>query len=241
MKQYISGFALLAFAAILFVSCQQGGKKNVDPNNVEITAKEVLQAQQYTYVFADNGDSTYWLAIPSAQIEVGKTYYHAPGMLMIDFESKDLGRTFDRVWFMGGLSEEPIAVQAEAAPQEMPQQGNTTGAKIKTEAAAVSVKPAADGITIAELFANTAKYAGKKVVIRGQVIKVNNEIMDKNWIHIQDGTAHEGNYDLVVTTNELHEAGAVVTFEGVVAVDKDFGAGYVYAVIVEEGKARINM
>ncbi|MBE0640952.1 MAG: hypothetical protein IH599_02885 [Bacteroidales bacterium] len=222
-------------------SCQQGKNKILDPNNVEITAKEVLQAQQYTYVLADNGDSTYWLAIPSAEIEVVKTYYHAPGMLMMNFESKDLGRTFDRVWFMNALNEQPVAAEAAAPPHGMPESGTMTGAKVKTEAAAVSVKPAEGGVTVAEIFANSEKYAGKKVVIRAQIIKVNNEIMDRNWIHLQDGTAHGDKYDLVLTTAEIHEVGAVVTFEGVVAVNKDFGAGYVYEVILEEGKARINM
>jgi hypothetical protein len=243
MKRILQ-FLLLAatFAVIIPLgSCQQGKNKNQDPNNVEIVAKEVLQARQYTYVLADNGDSTYWLAIPTAEIEVGKTYYHAPGMLMLNFESKDLERTFDRIYFMNALNEQPVAAEAAAPPHGMPESGTMTGAKIKTEAAAVSVKPADGGVTVADIFANKEKYAGQKVLIRAQIIKVNNEIMDRNWIHLQDGTAFEDKYDLVLTTTELHEVGAVVTFEGVVSVNKDFGAGYVYEVILEEGKARINM
>ncbi|HRY98502.1 MAG TPA: hypothetical protein P5550_05520 [Bacteroidales bacterium] len=234
--------AALLMPFLLITSCGGGANKVQDPNNVEITAKEVIQAQNYTYVLADNGDSTYWVAIPSAAIETGKTYYHAPGMLMVNFESKDLQRTFDRIWFLGGLSEQPIVAPAAAeAPHGMPESGTMTGSKVKTEAAAVSVKPAEGGVTVAQIFADPAKYAGKKVLIRAQVIKVNNEIMDRNWVHLQDGTEHEGRYDLVITTDEFHEVGAVVTFEGVVTVNKDFGAGYVYEVILEEGKARINM
>lgn len=245
MKKIIPGI-LIVLTTLFMMSCQQGSKDkpaNDNPNSIEVIAKEVLQAQKYTYVLAEGADMEYWVAIPTAEIEVGETYYHAPGMLMKDFHSKDLDRDFEEVYFLQMLSKEPLPESPvpeqhtdETQNESMDQK---TGAHIKTEAAAVSVKPAEDGITIAELFENKEQYGGQEVVLRGQVVKINENIMDRNWVHIQDGTEFDGNYDLVITTDEIHEPGAVVTFEGVVALDKDFGAGYVYDVIVEEGKARI--
>ena len=70
-------------------------------------------------------------------------------------------------------------------------------------------------------------------MIKGEVTKFASGIMGKNWSHFQDGTSHEGLYDLMITTQEQVLVGDVVIFEGTVAIDKDFGAGYFYPVIVE--------
>jgi hypothetical protein len=65
-------------------------------------------------------------------------------------------------------------------------------------------------------------------------VKVNEAIMHRNWIHLQDGTEYEGNYDLTVTTDRRVNVGNVVTFEGKVSLNRDFGAGYTYEVIMED-------
>ncbi len=92
------------------------------------------------------------------------------------------------------------------------------------------------GITIAELFANRDKYSGKKVKIKGEVMKFSGQIMGKNWVHLQDGTADGSNFDLAITSNEFVGLGEIVVFEGIVGINRDFGAGYSYEVIVEEAK-----
>jgi hypothetical protein len=56
-------------------------------------------------------------------------------------------------------------------------------------------------------------------------------IMGRNWVHIQDESGAE--FDLTITTNEQIQLGQMVNMEGVLAVNKDFGAGYFYKVIVE--------
>jgi len=71
-------------------------------------------------------------------------------------------------------------------------------------------------------------------LVKGKVTKVNLEIMDLNWIHIQDGTAFNDQYDLTLTNKETAEVGEIITFEGKLALDKDFGSGYFYALILEE-------
>jgi hypothetical protein len=72
--------------------------------------------------------------------------------------------------------------------------------------------------------------------MKGQVVKVNDEIMDKNWVHIQDGTADGDHFDLTITTLEKVAVGEVATFEGTIALDKDFGYGYAYELIMEDAK-----
>lgn len=92
------------------------------------------------------------------------------------------------------------------------------------------------GITIAALFSDKKNYSGKTVKIRGKVTKVNPSIMGKNWVHLQDGTEFEGLFDLTMTSDFVPELGSVITVEGKIALDKDFGYGYAYPVLMEEGK-----
>ena len=57
--------------------------------------------------------------------------------------------------------------------------------------------------------------------------------MGHNWIHLIDGSKDD--FDLVITSDALVTVGNVVTMKGVVAINKDFGAGYSYELIIEEG------
>jgi hypothetical protein len=98
----------------------------------------------------------------------------------------------------------------------------------------IVVKKAVGGITIAELYAKKDAYAGKEVKISGQVVRYAKEIMKKNWVHIQDGTKEDIYYDLTITTLDSVKFGDVVTFKGKISLNKDFGAGYIYDVIMED-------
>jgi len=100
----------------------------------------------------------------------------------------------------------------------------------------LTIEKAEGGITIAELFENKKEYSGKTVKVKGKVTKVNPEIMGKNWIHLQDGTIYEGEFDLTITSDVIPETGSIVTIEGKVALDKDFGYGYTYPIMLEEAK-----
>ena len=73
----------------------------------------------------------------------------------------------------------------------------------------------------------------KELVVRGQVIKINRDIMNRNWVHIMDGTKGLRS-DLTFTTQEDFQIGDTVTVKGTIAVDKEYGAGYVYPVILED-------
>ena len=102
---------------------------------------------------------------------------------------------------------------------------------VKTE---IKVEAVKGGVTVAELFAAKEKYSGKTVIIRGKVTKYNASIMNKNWIHIQDGTDYEGKFDLTATSALEFKVGDIVTIEGKVAINKDCGYGYSYEIILEE-------
>ena len=97
--------------------------------------------------------------------------------------------------------------------------------------------PAGKVVKVADVYKDRAKLDNQKVTVKGKVVKISSGIMGKNWLHLQDGSgsaANKTNDLTVTTTQDLPETGKTVTVTGTVHKDKDFGAGYFYAVIVEE-------
>ncbi len=194
---------------------------------------EAIDAGTYTYVRLKAEDQEFWAAITARPVEIGKTYVFAEGMMMKDFESKQLGKTFDSVMFIqdfGELSAAKNEAPASGFKQSDPHSHTKTRMHQQIE-----VQPAKGGETIAGIFDNLGNLGGNKVTVRGQVVKISKNIMNRNWIHIQDGTKSGKYYDLTITTYDPvnFSIGDVVTFTGILSVDKDFGAGYRYDAIVE--------
>ena len=120
--------------------------------------------------------------------------------------------------------------------------GGSEGAKAPAASEPVKVEKAkgADACTVSEAYENAGKLDKKTVVVRGKVVKVSKGIMGKNWVHLRDGSgdAGKGTNNLVATTQDVPNVGAVVTAKGTLHKDKDFGAGYKYRVIVEEATVK---
>jgi hypothetical protein len=72
------------------------------------------------------------------------------------------------------------------------------------------------------------------VIVRGKVVKVNNGIMKRNFLHIKDGSGKQGTDDLIVTSNQTAAVGDDITVTGTVVLDTDFGFGYKYPLLVEK-------
>ena len=79
-------------------------------------------------------------------------------------------------------------------------------------------------------------YKDKIVKVRGTVVKFTSGVLQKNWVHIQDGTRAGNQFDLTITTLDECELGDIVTFEGKVSLNRDFGYGYSYDVLIEDAK-----
>ncbi len=95
---------------------------------------------------------------------------------------------------------------------------------------------AADTLTIEQIYTQKAKLVGKQVQVKGKVVKVNEGIMGKNFLHITDGTGKEGSNDLTITTQDVAALGDTVSLTGEVVVNRDFGAGYTYPLLIEKAK-----
>ena len=234
----------LSFAAVLvFSACSKTDDskqqtENLNPNVHKVTVEEVIQVSQYTYSRVKEGDREYWLAGTKQDVPNGATVYYEGAMEMKGFESKELKRKFDSILFVQNLSMQPIGTPASPHGSEGMK---ATPQKPTIEKIDISIPPAKGGITISKLYTSPASYNGKTVLISGKVTKVNNSIMQKNWVHIQDGTSSGNDFDLTVTTGDVVKVGDVVTFQGKIALNQDFGYGYSYKVLLQEAKALKNL
>jgi len=223
MKQVI-----IILIAILAISCNQGKVKIENGSNShEIIAEEVIQSSGYTYIRFTQNDSAHWLATSIIDAKVGEKYYFEKSMEMLNFHSKELNRTFETILFVEGLTAEPI-------PADNMTKSTLGSGKAKIERVTVTIEKSKDELNIADLYLNKESYANKVVIIKGIVVKFSPMIMNKNWVHIQDGTESDGNYDLTVTTLIEFKVGDTITLEGKVTLDKDFGYGYKYDLLLED-------
>ncbi|MFZ1703233.1 MAG: GW dipeptide domain-containing protein [Saprospiraceae bacterium] len=200
---------------------------NVDVHQVVVN--EILQTERYSYLLVEEKGRKFWLATAKIEAEKGKTYLYRGGLLKTNFESREYNRTFDTLYLVSNI------IPADEHPGG--QIGSTSSQVVSPSSSGVSsdISAVKDAVKLSDLFANKAKYDGKIITIVGECVKVNNGIMGKNWVHIQDGSKQgDKKADLTVTTGMVIPLGSKVALKGKIVLNKDFGAGYRYDVIMEE-------
>ena len=251
IRTYLIVTALVVLTTSTNSSCKSEASKNVKDAPVVQPAQpavkqfaagtmigtvvETMNASSYTYVQFDTGSKKIWAAAPTFQVKIGDKVNVPTGALMKNYQSKTLNRTFDEVYFVGAIT------VGDAKPPASQMSGGTTG---KPAAAApvkidfTGIKKPKGGKTVAELYAEKSSLSGKEVTVRGKVVKFSVNIMNKNWIHLQDGTGGEGTNDLTITTSSSAKVGDTVVASGVIAINKDLGYGYKYDIIMEDAKVK---
>ena len=196
---------------------------------------ETMNAGSYTYVRVKTGTVDIWAATAQFKVAVGDRVVVPLDMPMPNFESKVLKRTFPLIYFATFITKEGEPVPAlmtgpSGASAVPPMMGAPAAAQPVGK-----IDPAPGGVTVADVWAKRKALGGKAVTVRGKVVKFNGGILGRNWVHIQDGSgvAKDGTHDLTVTSDGTAKVGDIVTVSGKVAIDKDFGAGYAYPVIIE--------
>ena len=197
----------------------------------EVIVMDILNTSNYTYLQVKEKDRLYWIAVPGQEVLKGETYYYKGGLMQKDFKSKEFDRVFETIYLVSVISKTPPDAGSSIIDEAYKKTNQSQ------EVQTIDPEKYKGGVPIADLMANSNKYSGQVITVKGVVIKVNNQIMNRNWLHIQDGTT-EAKTDLTVTTQEIIEVGSEVTLEGKIAVNKDFGAGYKYAVIMEEARLK---
>lgn len=226
--------ALLVLLFALLTACNSNNPdKNLPAGVHSVEVIQVIQTTKYTYLRVNEDKTEYWMAIVREEIKPGETIYYSQGYEMKEFYSKELDRTFASVLFVQDPSASPDKLAATGGAA-MHEGGMSQRRQPVTRLENLSIKPAEGSISLGDLFKNRDLYNGKKVKVRGLVTKLSKQIMQKNWMHIQDGSIDGEMFDLTVTSTDIVTEGNIATFEGIIALKKDFGSGYFYEIILEE-------
>lgn len=221
------------FTLMALVQCKPNNENKEPENKIEnpnlhrVVVKEVLKATAYVYLLVTEDKKEYWIAIPLTDVQVGKTYEYEGGMEMKKFESKDLKRTFESVFFVEGLID-PSAVAATPDPKL-----ESVNKESKTQLSK-GITLAKGAMSLHDLFLSKDISAGKTVLLTGKVVKFMPGIMNKNWIHLQDGSSYKGTNDITITTLENVKVDEIITIKGTVVLNKDLGSGYKYDILIED-------
>jgi len=191
-----------------------------------VLVEEKLDASSYTYLKVSENSKSYWIAVTKMDVSPGEYVIFSKSMEMKNFKSESLDRTFESILFV-----DDAAKSENEETLKSPHQNIASNKDVS-----VKVDPIKDGYTIEQIYDKKSSLESKTVKVRGKVVKVNENIMGTNWIHIQDGTGKEGTHDLLVTSNESVKVGVTIVAEGKVTKDKDFGSGYFYNVLLENSK-----
>lgn len=197
----------------------------------EVTGKilETMDAAGYTYVRLETASGEVWAAITQTPLKAGEVITIHREMTAEKFESKALNRTFDRLAFGAILTGTPASDAKESSAA-----AHMTAA----DAGTIDVAKTEGGHAVSELWASKATLRDTEVLVRGKVVKSVLHVMNRNWVHLRDGSGSRetGTDDITLTTEDEVAVGDVATFRGTLRVERDFGAGYRYALIIEDAR-----
>ena len=182
--------------------------------------KEVLSEGKYSIVRVAEEGVSRWLITRVQQVNEGDHVDYRGGLTKKDYRSTALDRTFDEVVLVSSFTVAHSSSDAHSEPVE---------GKVPTADAGGEIW------STSEFLEKASGAEGQIVRVQGVVTKVNANIMKRHWIHLSESL--NGTSDVVLTTQTLVPVGHEVVFEGIVVVNKDFGAGYVFEILLEDAVA----
>ncbi len=186
---------------------------------------ESLEGGGYTYMHVEEQGQKFWVAVAQIAVKVGDKVSFSEQTWMENFTSKTLNRTFDKVLFASSVNNSsspahPSSTVLATAPKEKPQK---------------KIAQVADSYSIEEIFAQKSALKDQQIKVRGEVMKVSKNVMGRTWVHIQDGTGSEGRDKIIFrSADDSAEVGSIVTAQGRLELDREFGYGYAYELLVED-------
>ena len=227
--------------AVLFMiqvtSMANTDKPDAPSSEPQGTVVATENAGIYTYVHIEYDGEQQWFALPKKSFSEGEAVFvPSDGLPMKDFYSETLGRTFETVYFVGAIRKVDEPAGETLPPGHPPIEAAEESAEVETDFSDI-VRPEG-GVTVAEVYEQQDALAGSSVLVRGRVVKVANNILGKNWIHVRDGSGEAESDDLTVTTQETIAVGETITVRGTLNLNRDFGAGYTYDVLLEDAEVQ---
>ena len=214
------------------------------------TILEIKDAMGYKYLKVNEEGKELWVAIANAPVTVGDKIGYDKKTMMRDFKSKSLDQTFNEIFFASDVYL-PQKVQKPKSMKEMlglnpkkqdPHAGMGRGMTPEEEEKPAIPFVKKDTYTIEEIHMWRKSLEGQTISIEASVYKVSRQIMKLDWVHLGDGTGNEKKLtdDLVFTaTTASIKSGDKVIAKGKVVVNKDFGFGYFYKVIIQDATFQV--
>ena len=209
---------------------------------------KIQNAMGYKYLEVDENGTKHWVAIANAPVSVGDKIGYDKRTVMHDFESKSLGKTFKEIIFASDV----YLPQKPGKPKSMkemlglntqnPHKGMGVGLSPEEDEAPAKPFVKKDSYTVEEVHMWRRNLKDQTISIEGTVFKVSHEIMKLDWVHLGDGTGDEKRLtdDLVFTAASTNiNAGDKVIATGKVVVNKDFGFGYFYKVLIQDATFKV--
>jgi hypothetical protein len=188
---------------------------------------EHFNALNYTYIQVSENKTIHWIAVPQLRVENGDVLFYSHYMEMKNIKVENLNRTFESLFFVQDISRIPHTFMTQILPYS----------EINLfQKESILVDHPKGSKTIEDIYSNKEILAGKVVKVKGKVIKFKAHIMGRNWIYIKDGTGADDTSNLVIISGQEAKPGDIITVKGVVSVNKDFGIGYSYQVVIEKGQ-----
>ena len=187
--------------------------------------KDIKQTNSYTYLNLESKSEIVWIAISKTKLNKGEIIDVDLGTPFKNFASKELKRSFKELYLISKykVNGKDFGGKPSLHNKKEIKANISKGSIIKSD------------YTILEIFNKKDSLKNKVINIRGQVVKFTPKIMGKNWIHVQDGSGSYGTNDLTITSKEIVKVGEVIHIKGTLITHKDFGAGYSYKALIENG------
>lgn len=189
---------------------------------------QTMDVSGYTYAEVDTGKEKVWAAGPVTRLRKGEYVSFSAAMPVEKYHSKSLNRDFSIIYFVGGFYAANGKAMGADVDMATPHGGRSEKPVVSMLKGIEKLK---DGNSIAEIYAQKSALKDKSVRVRGKVIKFSAAIMGKNWLHIRDSSSLQ---DLTLTSNAVASPGEIIVVEGKLGLEKDFGYGYIYPVILED-------
>lgn len=207
---------------------------------------EIKTAMNYKYLKIDENGKETWIAIADAPVSVGEKIGFDKNTAMKDFYSKTLDQEFKEIYFASDI----YLAQKTSQPQSMKAMlGLSTQNKSPNKTVKIQdekpIKPfiKKEMYTVEEIYLWRKNLKDQTITVKGNVSKNSRGIMQRDWVHLRDGSGAEatGTNDLVFTAEETSiSVGDTLQATGKVTLDKDFGYGYFYPVIIENATFKGN-
>jgi len=223
------------FLFIIFAAALCSAAEGIHKGKV-IYAKSV---DKYTYIQLKEKSGKVWLAASKMDVSVGDTVEYVGGTLINDFKSKQLNRTFKSILFVARIH---VVGKDKGKKLSIPNDEYHKNKNVVSKTNQVtspkkgSLKKPSDGKTIEEIYSQKEKLAGKEVILRAKVIKVNKNIMKKNWLTLSDGTGKSPDDNITATTTDDVKNGDILVVKGILNLNVNIGSGYKYKMLIENAK-----